>query len=324
MKHLMPIWICLILGLAVPAAFCLPAAEDVNKIALECVRSSPNYLDNGGFGETVTGTRVGEEICVVAVQYQTRHVGMLQVIGRFVSYVTIDSATLKVLEATTEDITGQIDEPEPGATEPGNASDPDEPILIAPGEDEPYRLKISYTINETREMIRKQGLEANLTDVLGLLDRAQALLDIGDYDGALNVALEARAIAEEFIYGSPAKEPSEEPDKPSEKETPWLYGYVVVFDHEPTSEEWARLKDMFNATLIAEASVYVDEKYSYWVKVSGVSPDDLEKAEGIKDVLAFRGDLIGPAEGQTDVHELLALSSGTIGGLLAIAGLRRR
>jgi len=159
--------------------------------------------------------------------------------------------------------------------------------------------------------------------VLGLLDRAQALLDIGDYDGALNVALEARTIAEEFIYGPPVVEPGEQPEKPSEQEMPWLYGYVVVFDHEPTPDEWAKLKDMFNATVISEASVYVDEKYSYWVKVSGVSPDDLEKAEGIKDVLAFRGDLIGPAEGQTDVPELLALSSAIVGALLATAGSRR-
>ena len=63
MKHLMQIWICLILGLAVPAAFCLPAADDVNKVALEYVRSSPNYVDNGGFGERVSGTKIGRASC---------------------------------------------------------------------------------------------------------------------------------------------------------------------------------------------------------------------------------------------------------------------
>jgi tetratricopeptide (TPR) repeat protein len=401
MKHLQ-VWICLILGLAIPAAFCLPEAEDVNKIALEYVRSSPNYLDNGGFNETATGTRVGEKICVVVVQYQTRHVGMLQVIGQFVSYVTIDSATLQVVEVT--EVASSMDEEpgEPGATEPGDGSDPGEPVLIYPGEEsyrykisftindtremieregleanltdvlamldraqalldsgdyegaanlaseawmiaeefiygppveepaliypseEEYRYKISYLINDTREMVKREGLEANLTDVLGLLDRAQILLDSGEYDEALKVALEAMGIAQQFIYGPAVEEPSEEPEKPSAGETPWLYGYVVVFDHEPTPEEWTNLRDMFNATMIAEASVYVDEKYSYWVNVWGVSPDDLEEADGVKDVLAFSGDLIAPGEGQTDIPEFVVLSSTIVGAFLAIVLSRRR
>ncbi len=320
MKHLIRVWICMVLGLAVPAVFCLPGAEEVNKIALEYVRSSANYVDNGGFGEIVTATRLGDTICIVAVKYRTRHVGMLQVIGQFVSYVTIDSSTLQVIEATTEDITGQIEEPDPGVNEPGNASDPDEPILISPSEEESYRYKISYTINETREMIRKQGLEANLSEVLVLLDRAQILLDDGNYDEALNVALEARAMAEKLI--SPA-EPGEEPERPGEEEMPWLYGYVVVFDHEPTPEEWAKLKEMFNATLIAEASVYVNEDYSYWVKVSGISPYDLEKAEGVKEVWAFRGDLISPAEGEDQVPEPFLWLSILAGGMLTVRGTRR-
>jgi len=322
MKHLVGTWICLILGLVVPAALCLPPAEDVNKIALEYVRSSQNYLDNGGFGEIVTATRLGEKVCVVVVEYQTRHVGMLQVIGRFASYITIDSTTLQVVEATTEDITGRGDEPGSGSTEPGNVSG-DEPVLISPGEEESYRYKISYTINETREMIAKQGMEENLSDVLALLDRAQALLDGGEYDEALQVVLDARAIAEQFIYGTPVDEPGEEPGSPSEAEMPWLYGYIVVFDHEPTGDDWERLRQMFNATLIAKASVSVDENYSYWVRVSGVSPDELRKVEGIKDVLALRGDLINPAEGHTDVPELPVPAS-VMAGALTIMGFRRR
>jgi len=162
---------------------------------------------------------------------------------------------------------------------------------------------------------------------LAMLDRAQICLRVGISAGLSAWALEARGIAEEFIYGPSVVEPEkpvEEPDRPGEEATPWLFGYVVVFDHEPTPDEWADLKEMFNATVISEASVYVDEKYSYWVRVSGFSPDDLEEAEGVKDVLAFRGDVIGPAESDTQqVPELLLWCSVMAGGLLTVRRTRR-
>ena len=134
----------------------VPDAIDIEGRALEYIRSSENYVDNGGFGEGVVDSRIGEDVSVVIVEYSTRHVGMLQMIGHFVSYVTINSTDLEVISCTTEETQIQIEPEVPGESSgegDGDSSDGDTddpgPGTEPGGVGEDYRLKISYTINMT-------------------------------------------------------------------------------------------------------------------------------------------------------------------------------
>lgn len=153
-------------------------------------------------------------------------------------------------------------------------------------------------INLTKDLIRHNASEGNLTDALSLLDEASTALDKGEYETALDLALKANEIVNDRIHGddSSRTEPAIDNDEPVAR-PPWLEGYIVVFDHKPTDDDWARMKALFNATFAGEADMYTPEPNAYWVKVSGVSPKDLKALPGVKDVLVYKG---GPDIGRDD------------------------
>lgn len=329
MKYTASIFIA-IFALLIPVALCIPSVDDVNGVALEYIRSSSNYVDNGGFGEEVRDTKLGEDLSVVVVKYQTRHVGMLQMIGNFVSYVTINSSTLEVIDCITE-ATCEVEEPGNWSSSdggnwtdgyPGNWTDTDPDDWDYPGSgDEGYRLKISYLINMTRDLIQQHAGEADFTEALGFLDKAQEVLDGGDFEGALDLALRAEDIVNRIIYGDGDEPVGTEPGS----DAPWLHGYIVVFHNEPTKDDWDELGTLYNATFAGEAGSYCDESNAYWVEVSGTSPDQLKLLEGVKDVLALRTGPEQPGDGSetggdemTDVPEVFLWASLTAAALLVI------
>jgi hypothetical protein len=201
-----------------------------------------------------------------------------------------------------------------GSTPGGDHEDPDP----EPGDaDEGYRLKILYTINATMARIYGNGDQEELSEALNLLERALELLDRGEYDKALKLALEADDMVSDKITGG-GEDPGVDPST-----TPWIYGYIVVFDHDPLEEDWEKLESMFNATMMMEADEYTDSEYAYWVQVPNSTPDDISEVEGISDVLALRG---APGDnqgdgGETKVSELLLLPAVLCMGL---AWSRRR
>jgi len=295
--------------LLITAVSSIPDQVDVESVALDYVRSSGTYVDNGGFEEAAVATRVGEEISVVMVEYNTRHVGMLQYIGHFSSYVTINSTSLEVMSCETVETHEVVDPLEPGnssGSSTGSASggghdDPDP----EPGDsDEGYRMKILYTINATMARIYKSGAQGELSEELDMLERALDLLDRGEYDEALELALEADEMVSEKMTGGGGEDPGVDPST-----TPWIYGYIVVFDHEPLEDDWEKLESTFNATLIMGADDYTDSEHAYWVQVPNSTPDEISKVDGVSDVLALRG---APGDNQGDggeakVGELLLL-----------------
>lgn len=302
---------------------------DVENAALDHVKNSKNYMDNGGFDEKIVDSSLGEETSLVVIEYATRHVGMLQVIGHFTSYVTVDTETLEVLRCVEEAWQEAVDPSEPGDSDgsgdpdepggPGNWTDPDpEPD---PGDtDEGYRLKISYTINMTLARIYENNAENDLAEAVNMLDRAQELLGRGEYDAALDLAFRAEDLVNQYLYGT--DEPGEEPGEDPGADMPWLYGYIVIFDHEPVDDDWSKLLTSYNATYVGEAGGYTEEANAYWVKVQGITPDDLLGMEGVADVLVLRG---GPDSGDAgeEVCEMLAVPA-FIGGALLITRRVRR
>ena len=99
-------------------------------------------------------------------------------------------------------------------------------------------MKISYTINMTIAMIYDNGAEQELGEALEMLDRALELLDLGNYDEALTLAREADEIARTHIYGGDGGEPDKPVEPMPDPDTsPWLYGYIVVFDEEPGEDD---------------------------------------------------------------------------------------
>jgi hypothetical protein len=330
----------ILLVLFLSACTGLPDAENLQATALEHVRSSSDYVDNGGFNETVIDMRIGDELSVVVVEYWTRHVGMLQMIGHYLCWVAIDPTTMDVIGTETQaQYDGLVDPSEPpvepgdagtsiGQEEPMNwtAADPDETNVTTVSSDD-LQQKISYAINATLELIREYGAEENLSEALGLLDQAIESLSTGDYEAAYDLSRRAAQIVNEYIWGqsgSTGSDPGTGVPEPG-VDMPWMYGYIVVFDHAPGDEDRVALQTMFNATLEGEAVGYSGEDHAYWVSVTGIPPGDLKDLEGVKEVYALRAEpdgTIGDGEGQsavgnpeTDVPEtfLLALAVGALG-----------
>jgi len=292
---------CLLVGMT-SVAFGLPDVEDIENTALDYVRSSQNYVDYGGFDERVVGIEIFEDFSFAVVEYHTRHVGMLQMIGNFVSRLTINSTSLDVVGCSTEETRESVEPGNSSGGEPGLPADPTDPDS-GPGEsDDEYRLRIYYTINMTRAMIYENGAEDDLAEALNMLDRAEELLNRGDPDGAWNLAFSAHEMAKNHI-----DEGDEEPvmSDPEPSTAPWLEGYIVVFDHEPDEEDRQKLESMFNATCIDDAVEYTKEEHAYWVRVSGTSPEDLKQMMGVRDVLVLRGgpDAPGDSKGESSGDE---------------------
>jgi len=293
------------LSLALPgAASAVNETSDVTEAALKFVRSSANFVENGGFGERVVDVRVNATVAEVTVDYSTRHVGMLQVIGRYLCHVYVDSTTLEVIDSRTE--TNFETEPCP--------SDPHEENTTSSGHAEGSQTgnaeKVAMAINQTREIISRHLSEANFSSALSLLDLAESRLAQAQLDEAYELLCRARRLVDEVLEGDRPEE------GPNPAQTPWLYGYIVVFDHEPTDQDWNVLAKSYNASKMFPATGYTDNEHAFWVRVNGTSPEELRTAPGVVDVIVLRG---APVQTEQQVNEM---SVGTVCALafLSAAG----
>jgi hypothetical protein len=276
-----------------PLVQALPDQGEVESAALLHVVATDNYVGNGGYGERVLNVSLGEEISLVVVSYQTRSVGMLQVIGSFTSYIKVDSSSLEVLGSETS-ATYQVEQggqgssgsssgsgtvgPDPGETPVGtNTTDPYEPL----------RERAIYTINRTLGLIWTTSVDANFTEALDLVDWAWETMEAGDYDTALDIASKAYGLVVTLIYG----DTTPLPDDPYIYPAPELWGFIIIFDHEPTPEDWTRLEEEFGARYGGDAQGYLGEKNAYFVQTNTTTPEELRQVEGIEDaqeVLFFK------------------------------------
>jgi len=308
--------------IVLPFAQALPNQTEVENAALRYVLTSNNYVDNGGFGERVLNISLNEDVSMVVVSYQTRSVGMLQMIGSFISYIKIDSSTLEILGSETS-ATIQIEQEEPassgstgssdnstgsGSVDPDPVApdptypDPDEPAYTNVTDPyEPLRERATYNINKTLKMIWTTSVKANFSEALDLIDWAWESMDAGDYKTALDIASKAYELVYSLIYG----DPTPLPDDPLITPAPELWGFIVIFDHEPTPEDWDRLEKEFGARYGGDAQDYLGEKNAYFVETNTTTPEELRQAEGIKDaqeVLFFNTQTDPTPTGSEDSH----------------------
>ncbi len=298
------------LSLAVPCA--VSAANergDIAEVALEFVRSSANYVENGGFGERIVEVRVNETIAEVTVDYSTRHVGMLQVIGRYLCHVYVNSTTLEVIDSRTE--TNFETEPCPSDPQEGNATSSGR----AEGSQTGKADKVAIAINQTRAIISRHLSEANFSSALSLLDLAESRLAQGQLDEAYELLSRARRLVDKILGG-------DQPDEgPNPVQTPWLYGYIVVFDHEPTDQDWNVLAKSYNASKMFPATGYTDNEHAFWVRVNGTSPEELRTAPGVVDVIVLRG---APVQTEQQVNDMSVATVYALAFLSAAAKLKAK
>jgi len=148
------------------------------------------------------------------------------------------------------------------------------------------RERATYTINKTLEMIWTTSVEANFTEAMDLIDWAWNTMNAGDCDTALDIASKAYELVYSLIYGNTSL-----PDDPLINPAPELWGFIVIFDHEPTREDWDRLEKEFGARYGGDAQDYLGEKNAYFVETNTTTPEELRQVEGIKDaqeVLFFK------------------------------------
>ncbi len=181
-------------GLLVLAIATSSAAEtsDFATVALNFVRSTADYIENGGFGERVVDVGVNGTVAEVVVEYNTRHVGMLQVIGRYLCHVYLNSTTLKVIASKTE--TNYDTLPATGTAEENASS-----ANSTNGPRDSYAGRISQGINQTREVISRYASEANFTAALSLVDLAEERLSEGRLDEAHDLLFRAEGFVHSII-----------------------------------------------------------------------------------------------------------------------------
>jgi len=269
---------------ALSSASAVPERADVEGVALEYVRTSKPYMDDGGFGEEITEIELGDEISTVSVHFQTRIVGMLQVIGDYRVHLVLNSTDLTILRSMTEATQGsEVPVTNNGTTDA--SGDPDEGGGI---DEEAWRLKILYAINRTRSLIEDNSDQFDLEEASAVLSRAEESLASGQFEIAMELAMEATSMVERILN------PDGEDVPPDPKECPWIYGYIVVFRDEPTDAVWQDLGSGYNATKMGSAEGYTEENHAYWVRVENGTPEDLRALESVNDVIVLRsgGDLI--------------------------------
>lgn len=71
--------------------------------------------------------------------------------------------------------------------------------------------------------------------------------------------------------------------QPKPVEEPSTWGFVVIFDHEPTAEDWEMLKRDFSQGFGGEAQTYTGQEHAYFAVSTGTTPDDLKMVEGIEE-----------------------------------------
>jgi hypothetical protein len=274
-----------------PLAQASPDRAEVESAALLHVVATENYVENGGFGERVLNISLGEEISLVDVSYQTRSVGMLQMIGSFISYIKVNSSSLEVLGSETG-ATCQVEQEGQESSESSSGSgsvdpDPDQtPVSTTIDPYEPLRERALYTINKTLGLVWTTSVDANFTEALNLIDWARETMDAGDYDTALDIASKAYGLVASLIGDTTPL-----PDDPYINPAPEVWGFIIIFDHEPTPEDWTRLQEEFGARYGGDAQDYLGKENAYFVETNTTTPEELRHLEGIEDaqeVLFFR------------------------------------
>ncbi len=371
MRFHIKVVICFLVVISLSIGLANPTLEDLKSAALDYVISSDHYSSSGGYAEKVLNSTINKETAWVVIEYRTDREGML---CHVITQLTMDPSTLQVIRAVYEEGcevegsggSGNWTEPgsAPGA-EPGNMEDEyrlrilytinttrakiyendaeddlgdaldilqraeelmeledyekalataieaselvsqylnegdgDEPVDI----DEEYEVKISYTINATLTRIHENDAEDDLEEALDLLQEARELLENGEYGAALERTRVAESMVYDYLYGEgPTEVPAEDPVSG----TPWLYGYIVIFEDEPDDDDWNRLLSKYNASYMGKAAEYTEESNAYWVRSLDVTPDDLLEMQGVRDVLALRGGP-QPSDG-TEVSQALAM-----------------
>ncbi len=291
MSELKGLWklvpVALFAAIVVPLALALPDTGEVERAALRHVMSTGNYVENGGFGERLLNVSLDEDVCLVVVAYQTRSVGMLQMIGSFTSYVKIDSATLEILGSETA-ATCQVDQGDQvigdgndgnGSTGSGSVDPGWVPVINSTDPLESLMERAVYTINKTLGLIWTTSVKANFTEALKLIDWALETVEAGDYDTALDIASKAYELVVSLIYD----DDDPVPEDPYILPAPEVWGFIVIFDHEPTPEDWERLEKEFGARYGGDAQEYLGEKNAYFVETNTTTPEELRHVEGIQD-----------------------------------------